>query len=181
MSIFLHLLFFKLRHSLKTLKNTPKVRQETFGALFIFSGVIFFGGGMGRSDRAGEVDHVEGGFSGLAPFVAVATSDAFDGLLLVFNGEQSEYHRSITVGVEGSHSLSDALADIVEVGGVAADDASEDDHCVIGRCFDHVGGGKCQFDRTGNVENINIAVCKALFVENVKGSVAQGVGYFRIP
>lgn len=76
-----------------------------------------------------EEGGVEGGYGSFAPFVAEAASGAVEGLLEVVDGEHTEDYWSVAQGVEYGYPLGGVLADVVEVGGVAAYHTADDDDC----------------------------------------------------
>ena len=64
-------------------------------------------------------------FGGFASFVAGRSACAVESILQIVNRQNAENHRSVAVGVEGRNALRDTLANIVEMGCAAANDASE--------------------------------------------------------
>ena len=85
-----------------------------------------------------------------------AAAGAVEGVLLVVDGEHSEDDRYVAVGVEGGDALGDAVADIVEVGCAAADDAAEDDDGVVEACLDELRGGEGEFDGAGDAVDVDV-------------------------
>ena len=113
--------------------------------------------------------------------MAGGTSDAVEGLLFVFNGEEAEYDWGVAVGVEGCDALCHALANVVEVGSVATDYAAEYDDCVKRFGFDELRCGEGEFNGSGLVESHDIVVGNAGFAEGLDGAVAQRGGYVAVP
>ena len=71
-----------------------------------------------------EFCHFDGINGTLAAFVAILATTAILGLVQVVGGEQSVDDGNVLVGVEAGYAVSNALADVVEVGRFAADDAA---------------------------------------------------------
>ena len=86
--------------------------------------------------------HCDGGFGGFGALVAECASGAVKCLLLIFDGEDAEDHGDVAVGVQRRYALGYRLADIVKVGCIAADDASEDDDGIVLRGLNQLRCGE---------------------------------------
>ena len=124
----------------------------------------------------GEADHVDCRFGRFGAFVAEPASGSVDSLLLVVDGEHSEYHRAFGIEVELCHAFGDALAYVVEVWGVAADYASDYyygvEHWLQASC------GVGEFDSSGHFK---AAVCYAAALEEIGGSLGKRCGDVAVP
>ena len=86
-------------------------------------------------DTAGEVDHFDGGFGGFGTFVAEGASGAIECVLLVVDGEFTENHGRVAVGVQLCYTLGHTLAHIIEMWGAATDYTAEHYHGIVKACF----------------------------------------------
>ena len=78
------------------------------------------------------------------------TAYAVEGLLFVVNGEEPENHRADATHVEGCDAVGDALANVVEVWGVAAYYRAEHYNGVGFVAVNHACGGVGELYGSGN-------------------------------
>ena len=78
-----------------------------------------------------EFCHLDGHYRTLITLVAQAASTTILSLLQIVGGEQAIDYWDVTSGVEASNTIGHPLADIVEVGSLATNDASQNDDGIV--------------------------------------------------
>ena len=139
-------------------------------------------GGCRRSlDGAGEAHHGDSCLGGFDAFVAEGADGAVEGLLLVVDGEDAEDYGDVAVGVERGNALSDRLADVVEVGRVAANHATDGDDGIHIAALGHEGGAIDEFETAGHAAHGDARGAHAVSGERIDGTFEQAVGDLIVP
>lgn len=133
-------------------------------------------GRCGDGSGFGEANHVDCSFGSFGAFVAESSSGAVESLLLVVDGEHSEYYGTLGVEVELSHAFGHALAYVVEVGCIATDYASDYYYSVEQRL--QACGGVGEFDSAGHFKHL---VCDVAAFEKGCGALSERAGDVAVP
>ena len=116
-----------------------------------------------------QISHTYGGNGSFGTFIAETSPCAVECLLLVIDGEDTEDYRSLSVSIEYCRTLCSYLTDIIEVGSVTADDASDDYDCFqIRHGAQCEAGGINQFDGAGDILTENIVIGDTGFMQYVE-------------
>ena len=99
--------------------------------------------------------------------------------MLVFGCKHAEDYGSVSDSVELCNARRYALANVVEVGRIAANNATDDDYGADIFNVNHASGGIGQFDRSRHVFDDDVLVAFAL--EHIECALKQRFGYVRIP
>lgn len=129
----------------------------------------------------GIVNHLDGCNGELAAFVSEASTGAFFGLLFVVDGKQAEDDGNVAVGVELGDALGHSLTDVVEVGRVATDDASEDDDAVDVAELGELCGGINEFKTAGDAFHGDVLRGYAVGLQFGDGAFEELVGDVVVP
>ena len=114
-------------------------------------------------------------------FIAYAAACAGLCLLHRVDGEQAVDDGDLALGVEGGETLGGALADVVEVGRVAANHATDGDDGIHIAALSHEGGAIDEFETAGHAAHGDARGAHAVSGERIDGTFEQAVGYLIVP
>ena len=114
-------------------------------------------------------------------FIAYAAACAGLCLLHRVDGEQAVDDGDLSLGVEGGESLGGALADVVEVGRVAANHATDGDDGIYVAALGHEGGAIDEFETAGDAAHRNAGGAHAISGEGVDRTFEEAVGDLIVP
>ena len=97
------------------------------------------------------------------------------------HGEESENDGDVALGVDAGDAFGHALADVVEVGCVALDDAAEDDDAVHVAELGQLGSGVDEFEATGHALYGDVLQGDTLCGEFFERAVEELVGDVVVP
>ena len=139
------------------------------------------GGGLFGHNGALEGDHLDSGFGSFCTFIAERAAGAVEGVLFGIDGQYTEDNGGVAVGVEGCDALSDALADVVEVGSAAAYYAAEYDDGIVERCLDYLRGAESELNRPGNMIYFIVFGCQTVVGQYFNRTVGESRGDMAVP
>ena len=114
-------------------------------------------------------------------FIAYAAACAGLCLFHRVDGEQAVDDGDLALGVEGGESLGGALADVVEVGSVAANHATDGDDGIHIAALGHEGGAIDEFETAGHAAHGDARGAHAVSGERIDGAFEQAVGDLIVP
>ena len=115
------------------------------------------------------------------PFVAYATARAGLCLFHRVDGEQAVDDGDLALGVEGGETLCGALADVVEVGRIAANYAADGYDGIYVAALGHEGGAIDEFETAGHAAHRDAGGAHAISGEGVDRAFQQAVGDLIVP
>lgn len=114
-----------------------------------------------------EVRHFDSGIGTFDSFISEFASCTVECLLSVEGSEDAENDRRQPMQVEFRYPVRDTLADIIEMGGVALNDASDDDDGIVesvSRCVSLTLGSRIsQFDSTRHMQHFDVVLFDPVF------------------
>lgn len=125
--------------------------------------------------------HLQGGLGGFFAFVAVDSTDAVNCLLFVVDGEDSEYHGDVTLGVKMCDTLGYRLAHVVEVGSAAAYHTAEYYHHIESIGLYGCRSAVCKLYGSGYTEYIYHIAAYAVFFQGSYTALGESIGYMAVP
>ena len=127
-----------------------------------------------------ERHHLDGSYGTFVTFVSVFSATTVEGLLEVFGGDESVDHGLGLFGVQTSESVGGALTDIVEVGRIATNDAS-DGYDGIDLLLRQLGGAIDEFETAGHVHHGDVFRCYVVLHQGVEGATKERFGHAFVP
>ena len=114
-------------------------------------------------------------------FIAYAAACAGLCLFHGVDGEQAVDDGDLALCVEGGESLGGALADVVEVGSVAANHATDGDDGIHIAALGHEGGAIDEFETARHAAHGDARGADAVSRERIDGTFEQAVGDLVVP
>ncbi len=128
-----------------------------------------------------EFRHFNRHYGTFVALVSESSAGAFLRLLQGVGGEQAVDDGNLALGVEAGDAVGDTLADVVEMGRFATDDAAEDNHGVVTSVQAHLVGSVDELKAARNGLYVDVFGQRAVLFERGDGSFEQGSRDFRIP
>lgn len=114
-------------------------------------------------------------------FIAYAAACAGLCLFHRVDGEQAVDDGDLALGVEGGETLCGALADVVEVGRIAADYAADGNDGIYIAALGHEGSAIDEFETAGHAAHRDAGGAHAVGSEGFNGTFKEAVGNLVIP
>ena len=128
-----------------------------------------------------ELRHLDGYHGTLAALVSQLTASAILRLFKVVGGQQTEHYGDSARGVQAGDTLGDTLTDVVEVRGLATDDAAEDDDGIVTIVERHLMRTVNQLERARNGLYVDVLRQRTVLFERGDAAIEQRTSDFGIP
>ena len=128
-----------------------------------------------------EIYHFYSGEGKFLPFIAYAAARAGLCLFHRVDSEQAVDDGDLALGVESGESLRGALADVVEVGRIAANYAADGYDGIYVAALGHEGGAIDEFETAGHAAHGDARGAHAVSGERIDGTFEQAVGDLIVP
>lgn len=128
-----------------------------------------------------QICHFDGSAGTFGSLIAELTTGSFPGLLEIVDRKDAKRHRRHSAGVKDCGALGGLLADIVEMGGIAPDYATDNNNSIGIITLQDKCGYIHQFHRTGHTDTSYVFLSYTGPEQSVHSPVAQGMCNFGIP
>ena len=124
-------------------------------------------------DIASELDQLDGCEGGIPAFVPGLCACTFESLFERFGGKNAECGRDSRLQRNLSYPLGDFPGDIVEMGGIATNHASQTDDGIERLAGSHQEGDLWNFKRTGAVGHGEIMIFRTVTGQAINGTIEE--------